>query len=394
MYQTPPTKIRVLANLAVWMMAVVYLILAIYFTIYFSVSIRYSYAMGIGSMIASYVMVLVTIIMGIWMNVSDNSTSNFVTWPSLVMALTFVPELIALFDYNWGRLTVFQIIVLILLAPIFVVEILAGRFLRNRRPGPAKALSLVYTIAMLVPAVICFFIYIQDTAIMFRWLLEVAALILNIPLIISCIDEMNAQIIYARVKRMRNANPNPTPRTMTETGQSPRSSYPTQGSSTPSSSYGDRLASIHTGPSQPQSSYSNPSPRPSYSTPAQPATPPAVTKTYANKIYTYSAEKIEIPAGRGPESYIDRAELFIEDGDFEKAFSYLEGVLDIDPRNGKAYALKLLCELGVKTIEELADLDYPFEDAPSYNKVLRFAEESLKERIADINDEIVARTKR
>ena len=82
------------------------------------------------------------------------------------------------------------------------------------------------------------------------------------------------------------------------------------------------------------------------------------------------------------ESLLKRAEMFLEDGDWDSADEYCEKVLDITPENAQAYLYKLMVELEVSHIDELQDCDFPFNDRDSYHKVMRFGDDKLKERLA------------
>lgn len=75
---------------------------------------------------------------------------------------------------------------------------------------------------------------------------------------------------------------------------------------------------------------------------------------------------------------LDRAFLFLEDGDWVSADQYCERVLDLDPRNAKAYLGKLMAELNVTNKAGLADCENPFDDQANYQKVMRFADAALK----------------
>ena len=80
-----------------------------------------------------------------------------------------------------------------------------------------------------------------------------------------------------------------------------------------------------------------------------------------------------------------RVSMFLEDGDWQRADEYCEKVLDFDPENAEAYLGKLMAELHVKTREALQDQPEPFDNQSNYQKVLRFGDEKLKQKlIADV----------
>ena len=78
------------------------------------------------------------------------------------------------------------------------------------------------------------------------------------------------------------------------------------------------------------------------------------------------------------EPLLERVFLFLEDSNWEDAALYCEKVLDIDPKNVKAYLGKLMADLHVKHSKELVDLKEPFDKNENYKKVLRFADEKLE----------------
>lgn len=93
---------------------------------------------------------------------------------------------------------------------------------------------------------------------------------------------------------------------------------------------------------------------------------------------------------------IDRAFLFLEDGNWESADEYAEKALDLDPKNARAYIVKLMVEFEITTQEELKELSDPFDDNVNYQKAFRFADDSLKKTllgyIETINNNIAEAT--
>ena len=87
---------------------------------------------------------------------------------------------------------------------------------------------------------------------------------------------------------------------------------------------------------------------------------------------------------------LERIFLFLEDGNWQEANQYCEKVLDIDPKNAKAYLGKLMAELQVRKQDALKDCAQPFDGNINYQKAVRFAEpalaDSLKGYVAHINE--------
>lgn len=87
---------------------------------------------------------------------------------------------------------------------------------------------------------------------------------------------------------------------------------------------------------------------------------------------------------------LKRAFIFLEDGDWSSADEYCEKVLDLDPECAQAYLGKLMAELRVRKVDELANREQSFDDKDNYRKVMRFGGETLRDTlegyITKIND--------
>ncbi len=79
-------------------------------------------------------------------------------------------------------------------------------------------------------------------------------------------------------------------------------------------------------------------------------------------------------AAPGVTSLMQRACLFLEDGDFSSAAEYLDRVLDIDPKFAPAYAAKVCVSFGFRKEADLAETTFQYEDNPDWQKALRFAD--------------------
>ncbi|MBQ8538727.1 MAG: toll/interleukin-1 receptor domain-containing protein [Ruminococcus sp.] len=74
---------------------------------------------------------------------------------------------------------------------------------------------------------------------------------------------------------------------------------------------------------------------------------------------------------------IERAFMFLEDGDWSSANEYCEKVLDQDPKYAQAYLGKLMAELKVSGKEDLKNCRLPFDEKNNYAKAIRFGDEEL-----------------
>ncbi len=101
----------------------------------------------------------------------------------------------------------------------------------------------------------------------------------------------------------------------------------------------------------------------------------------------------QIVVGGNPtvDSLLQRARLYLEDGKWDEADQYAERVLDIEPTNASAYLVKLMADLKVRREEQLQDQPAPFEKNENFGKVLRFADDELKQKITGWNGTIEAR---
>ena len=114
------------------------------------------------------------------------------------------------------------------------------------------------------------------------------------------------------------------------------------------------------------------------------------------KIVSAGASKVEVKktvavgGNVNVEPLLERAFMFLEDGDWGEANEYCEKVLDQNPKNARAYLGKLMAECRACRMEDLQNCEQPFDGSGNYNKILRFAEpkliETLKGYIAHIND--------
>ena len=114
------------------------------------------------------------------------------------------------------------------------------------------------------------------------------------------------------------------------------------------------------------------------------------------KIVSAGASKVEVKetvavgGNVNVEPLLERAFMFLEDGDWGEANEYCEKVLDQDPKNARAYLGKLMAECRACRLEDLQNCRQPFDGSGNYNKILRFAEpkliETLKGYIAHINE--------
>ena len=83
-----------------------------------------------------------------------------------------------------------------------------------------------------------------------------------------------------------------------------------------------------------------------------------------------------------PKVLLERAFMFLEDGDWAKADIYCESVLDQEPKCAEAYLGKLMAEVKVRKKEDLSKAKEPLDQSDSYTKVMRFADEGIRESLS------------
>lgn len=108
-------------------------------------------------------------------------------------------------------------------------------------------------------------------------------------------------------------------------------------------------------------------------------------KKVINKDEPKSAVKETAAAGQAANSgvapLLKRISLFLEDGNWQEADEYCERVLDSDPENAQAYLYKLMAKLEVKKVGKLKGKTDPFDKEETYQKIMRFADEDLKNKL-------------
>ena len=87
---------------------------------------------------------------------------------------------------------------------------------------------------------------------------------------------------------------------------------------------------------------------------------------------------------------LERGFIVLEDKDWSKADELFETVLNKDPKNAQAYLGGLLVELKVSRFEDLSEFHTTFSSNKNYEKIMRFADNDLKEGVKKCND-IIAR---
>ena len=97
---------------------------------------------------------------------------------------------------------------------------------------------------------------------------------------------------------------------------------------------------------------------------------------------------VQQSGGASSAPLLERAFIFLEDGDWSSANEYCEKVLDQDPKNAQAYLAKLMAELRVRRQTDLADCEQPFDRSNNYQKAIRFGDKALSSALRGYIDHI------
>jgi len=87
-------------------------------------------------------------------------------------------------------------------------------------------------------------------------------------------------------------------------------------------------------------------------------------------------------------SLLKRSEILIGDGNYEKADSLLEKILDNDPTNSQAYLYKLLEDLQLRQVNDLEAQSKPLDDQNNFQKAYQFGDSEQKKRLDALNQAI------
>ena len=89
------------------------------------------------------------------------------------------------------------------------------------------------------------------------------------------------------------------------------------------------------------------------------------------------------------DSLLQRAFLFLEDGDWQSADEYCEKVLDAQPTNARAYLGKLLADMHCRSLAELQKLSTAFGSNGNYYKIMRFGDMQLTEQVRNALNQVL-----
>lgn len=112
------------------------------------------------------------------------------------------------------------------------------------------------------------------------------------------------------------------------------------------------------------------------------------TKIIQDKVVIEHRGKVSVDGIANVSTVLDRAYLFIEDGKFTEASTYLEKALDINPRCSKAYLGKLLCQYQLSNIDRLKESALPVSSNEFFNKAIRFASPAELNELEQIKAQI------
>ena len=95
---------------------------------------------------------------------------------------------------------------------------------------------------------------------------------------------------------------------------------------------------------------------------------------------------VNAPANATVDSLLDRAWMFLEDEDYQKAHEYFERVLDIDPRNSRAYLGNVLATLHLPSVAALDTVIVRLDTFKDFDRAMCFANEAEQLELKKIYD--------
>ncbi len=117
------------------------------------------------------------------------------------------------------------------------------------------------------------------------------------------------------------------------------------------------------------------------------------TKIAVDKTIVEHRGTVSVKGVADSDALLDRAQLFIEDGNYSEAKRYCERALDLNPRNYNAYIMKLIAQTECSSREKLASLTKPLDTYDSYQKAIRFAPEEVIKELSDYNQQTISNFK-
>ncbi|MCI5727965.1 MAG: TIR domain-containing protein [Clostridia bacterium] len=91
------------------------------------------------------------------------------------------------------------------------------------------------------------------------------------------------------------------------------------------------------------------------------------------------------------QALLKRADIFLDNGQFDEATSYYNRVLDKDPENARAYWGQLMCRRKCRTADELIRYGKPIDREIAYKNAVRFAPAELKQTYVAVHKAIEER---
>lgn len=91
---------------------------------------------------------------------------------------------------------------------------------------------------------------------------------------------------------------------------------------------------------------------------------------------------------------LERAWIFLEDKNWNKAREYVERVLDMNPKCGEAYLIKMLAGMNLNNRNALKNWLHPLDGYDEYKKIMKYGDDELKNELMQYNKIIVDRQRK
>ena len=96
---------------------------------------------------------------------------------------------------------------------------------------------------------------------------------------------------------------------------------------------------------------------------------------------SFTPRRVTTSLSHNIDPLLERAFMFLEDGDFQRADAFLEQVLNQAPQNAYAYLGKLMVEFRIQRKEDLSSCPKTFKQSNNYKRILLFGSRDLKQEV-------------
>lgn len=106
-------------------------------------------------------------------------------------------------------------------------------------------------------------------------------------------------------------------------------------------------------------------------------------------------KKIEIKNEQGSREvrFMERANIALKNGNFDEARKHFDSVLDENPKNAYAYCGKLMCDIGIRKLQDIVDAKNLLSEYDNYRNAFQFADSQLRATLISFEEKVKERKK-